>query len=404
MSWEQTELSVLHCDQGMGNLIKIYSDVMGTTVLTNLALIDLGSETRTKRFAGEAVERVIDALKEMESGGITPKIDLLVISHQDTDHWSLLPDLVVRIKKEFPAGIKVDKLVTGGQRWKPQAVSVLKMLQTEFNCVNASLPIAHCDYDTPAVGLRELWDLEGVKFRVLAANVLVSGSDESRIRNGTSAVIVVECGKNKFIIPGDATVDTVAFINALLTAYATHLGINPIATCYVLSAPHHGSLRTLADNYTTTNPVLNIATAFANFISARFVAASAGYLSHFRHPFKRVLDLLAIKGLSEAVAHDYVVYDDVTPAWEPVKNTNRDIFTTITSLGYPVGRQTWLFKVDPSGMRSFQSIQKGVPLETPPARLTALPARLRVQQGIRQPVAAVPVRAAQIPRRVVPGT
>lgn len=395
MAWGKSSLFVLHCDQGMGNLIKIYTTIGSNLVLTNLALIDLGSEIRTKRYAGDAVDGVMDALREMNSGGVTPKIDLLVLSHQDYDHWSLLPDLRGKIENEFP-DFKVGQLVTGGQRWKTQALTELHALETQFACTSQPLPRMHSDYDTPITGLRQLTDIGGVKFRVLAANSPISRSAEDLIRNGTSAVIVVECGPNKYILPGDATADTISFINDLLNAYLTHTGTNPISTCYVLSVPHHGALRTIADNFTTKNPSLILANHFAGLMSAKVVAASAGYLSQFKHPFKRVLDLLAVRSTSLADAHNYISYDDQAGDWDMVSNTTKDIFTTITTLTNPPGRMTWKFHVSPSGQRSFEVELRGAPIAAAPGRLMAVPASVLARQGTRQPLSAVPGPAPRI--------
>src|SRR5262245_39700397 len=105
----------------MGTLVKFYN---AGGKLINLALIDLGSSTSGKQYAGSAVTRVIDALKQMKTDGQTPKLDMLLISHQDYDHWSLLPALQEKITDEI-SGFKMGDLYTSGSSWALNALKAI---------------------------------------------------------------------------------------------------------------------------------------------------------------------------------------------------------------------------------------------------------------------------------------
>lgn len=343
MTTSKAEVVVLHCDQGMGTLVRIWEEVMGSEELTHLVLVDLGSDTRTRRYAGDAVAYVIDSLKAMD----TPQIDLVILSHQDFDHWSLLPDLIKKIETDVPA-TKILGCYRGGERWKKGALSAVTQMEHAFGISSVPLPKRHSDYSDPAGGKGELAGIEGVSFRVLAVNAPSTKS----IENGTSAVIVVEFGGSQSILPGDATSETLGFINAILDEWAE----NPVRPCFLLTAPHHGSLRTLAGNFTKISPNLDIATEFAGKLEATWVAASAGYESHFYHPFKQVMAILAVKAGATAVQHTYVVYEDSSNTWEAVSDTKENVFTTIASLDDPPVRKSWKFVMKPSGLVTFEAV------------------------------------------------
>ena len=178
MSIDHIEVVALHCDQGMGSLIRIYDNI---NRLTHLVLVDLGSENGTKRYAGQAITAVINALKQMEKDKITPRIAALIVSHQDLDHWSLLPNLLDEIVAELP-DVEVGEIFYGGARWNKNAVEALKKWESEFGCSRTPLPRAHSDYAKPGVK-GSLVDSGGVAFRVLAVNVPCSRSANDLVQH-----------------------------------------------------------------------------------------------------------------------------------------------------------------------------------------------------------------------------
>lgn len=373
MSASKITAEFLHCDQGMGSLVKIYNDTGG---LENLVLIDLGSDTRTKRYADNTVTDIIDALEEMESDGFTPHIALLIVSHQDYDHWSLLPDLIDEIIANLPA-TTVNEIYYGGARWKSDAVATLKAWEKQFGISAVPMPRAHSDYDTPG-SKGVLATVDGVVFRVLAVNVPCSRSADDLVRNGTSAVMVAEFGDTHCIFPGDATADTIGFINSRVFApwQAQGHGV-PTRPCRALSAPHHGALRTIASNFTATNPRLDFARTFAEFVEAENVVASAGYYSHHKHPNRRVMEQLGVKAV-DADDHGLVVFNDVLYKWEEFPAFQKGLYSTIVTLAPPPERLGWTFTIDAAGNIFFELEKRRRPPRGPKReRYPAVPASLR---------------------------
>lgn len=349
MSASRIKVEFLHCDQGMGSLIRIYNSA---GKLENLALIDLGSESGTKKYAGEAVADIIEALKEMQADGMKPRISLMIVSHQDYDHWSLLPDLIDEILSSLPS-TEVDEIYYGGARWRPTAVAVLKEFKRQFGVDAIPLPRAHSDYATPGTKT-ELATIDGVKLRTLAVNVPCSRSADDLVRNGTSAVMVCEFAGTHCIFPGDATADTVGFINTLVFDPWTKKGKGvPTRPCRALSAPHHGALRTIASNFTTKGAKLDIARKFSLYVEAEHVIASAGWYSKFKHPYKSVMEQLGVKAL-DTTDHGLVVYDETIPDWQHYAKFKKGLYTTVETLNTPPERVGWTFTIDSTGKITFE--------------------------------------------------
>lgn len=393
MSATKITAMVLDCDQGMGTLVKIYEkDGGGVEQLTKLALIDLGSEVGIKRFAGSAIDDVIDALKAMPS----PELSLLVVSHQDYDHWSLLPHLMKRIRKEFPdSPVFASRIVTGGELWLDRAARVVDACAPPDKKKNRTEPLttSYTAYANPKASPKSFASIAGVEFKILAANAPCSRAAEDIVRNGTSAVIVIEFGGHRIVLPGDATADTCAFINDTLAKWGS-VGLNPVGPCYMLTAPHHGALRTLASNFTCTKPKLTVAGDFATFMSADCVAASAGYESKFEHPSKEVMRILSVSVTARSAPHDYIVWDDENGNWEAVKKTKDNIYTTVCSLDTPPVHRSWTFTIKATGtVATALVVRSATDLRPIPFTLVARPAAERATAP-RQAVLAARPQAA----------
>jgi beta-lactamase superfamily II metal-dependent hydrolase len=199
----------------------------------------------------------------------------------------------------------------------------------------------------------------------------VNAASTRSVANGTSAVVVVEFGGTNVILTGDATAETLAEINSTLMEWPE----NPIEPCYLLTAPHHGALATISSGFTTRNPRLEVATEFANIVSADNVAASAGYESHFLHPYKNVMALLSAHSGADSAEHTYVVYDNSVGKWEAVEDTEENVFTTICSLDDPPVRKSWYFTLWPDGKVSFEGRLTPASAREQAARHAAIAAR-----------------------------
>jgi beta-lactamase superfamily II metal-dependent hydrolase len=345
MTASKAEVIVLQCDQGMGTLVRIYQGA----ALTNLVLIDLGSDKGKRDFALDSVNLVMASLASMHA----PRIDMLVISHQDYDHWSLLPILLAQIQAQLPQ-TTLGGILVGGQNWGSSAVAAVRQYEQHFGVLAYAPPLSSTHYLSDPVG--QLADYQGVVFRLLVVNAPTRAAIDLE-RNGTSAVVVVEFGGNKAVIPGDATADTLSLINDIFEQWRQAGRENPVTPCFLLGVPHHGALRTLADNFTTDNPRLSIADIFAKAVQAERLAASAGYISKHSHPYKRVIDLLGTDVMMEAKEHTYVVYNEVNDGWEQVGQVVDWIYTTIATLNDPPDRKSWKFTMYPTGELSIESIE-----------------------------------------------
>jgi beta-lactamase superfamily II metal-dependent hydrolase len=367
MAFERVEVLILQCNQGMGNLIKIYAGGK----LANLALIDLGTKSVNSEYVLAAVPTVILALESMA----TPRLDLLVVSHQDDDHWSLLPRLEAEIKLRWTP-FKVGKFRLGGLGWDPDAVKVVTEFGLAFDAKPKYYGDNRSDYSDPNK-IKLLAEFEKVYFRTLIVNVeipraakrqRIDPDADSRTRNATSAVIVLEAAGKACVFPGDATVDTLKEINKIVRGYTK----SPLVPCFALTVPHHGALPTLASNYrANATPRLSVAKEFAEKLKAERLVASAGVASQYKHPSKTTLETLAVK-VSPFEPHTYVQFDNALKEWEEV-NTADAICTTVLTLDDPPGLRTWQFTILPTGEIAVERItlSTGAPA---PERLIALPA------------------------------
>ena len=369
MAASAIEVVFLHCDQGMGTLIRVFD---ANNKLAHLVLIDLGSEVGKEKYAEHGMNSVYRSLRQMGKDGFTPTIDLLIVSHQDYDHWSLLPDLLKKIKSDFST-TKCPLVITGGTNWSDKAEAALTEWVNHFKSNYREFLLAASDYSTPGVKGVVL-NVDGAAFRVLCAKVPTSSKVDLE-RNGTSAVMVVEFGGVTAILPGDATAQTCSWINDQIFERWENAGhAIPTRPCRALGAPHHGALRTIASNFVTTNPRLNVAKTFADYVAAKNVVASAGYESKFNHPYKEVIKILAVKAVNTP-EHSIVWYLRDTDEWER-KRVDRGIYTTITKFD-PARRRNWSFKILSTGEIIFKlELEEGEiapPEEPEPERYPAIP-------------------------------
>lgn len=374
MATSKIEVWVLQCDQGMGTLLKVY-DSAGK--LDKLVLIDLGCELGNERYAKDAIDKVNDALTEMSAAGKTPGIWQLIVSHQDYDHWSLLKSLFLPGGKK--RAITLDRVLYGGTNWRDPATDVLTEIATQYGC-NPPVALAgaqYSAYSTPGT-IVDLLTIDGVQVRTLAVNTPSRRADIGLKRNGSSAVMAIHFAGKVCLIPGDATSETLGYINEIIAAWTTSGRANPVIPCHLLTAPHHGSLKTIAGNFNSKNPNLDIARSFAANAAAWCVAASAGYTNDFLHPFKVVIDILAVSAGSTSTAHSYVVWNESTGNWNEITGTAKNVYTTITTLGTPPGRISWFFTLNATGAAHATRLFTPAPsARRTSTTLGALPASLR---------------------------
>ena len=93
-----------------------------------LCVFDFGSGglSKSKKVLGitPPVAFIMQQLKLQQDAGRTPRIDLMLISHQDRDHWALLGELNDQIvKQKMP--VVVGRMILGGANWRTSSKTVV---------------------------------------------------------------------------------------------------------------------------------------------------------------------------------------------------------------------------------------------------------------------------------------
>ncbi len=351
------QVTMLFVDQGMGNLIELVDT--STKEIVFRALVDFGSSKSTACVA------TVDWLADEISVGTKAKLDFLIISHKDNDHWSLLRPLAEKLlQKGHSLEIKA-----GWHGNRPEQYNKLKNLDDaqkkgktiiEYMSKYVQLyPLVEkgSSYKT-AGALKPIASSHGVDFKIVTVNVPSGKSKADIISNTQSLVLAIEGNGKTVFLPGDATAETCVELNEILESKAGGVLKGPL----FLSVPHHGALRTLASNYTTTNPDLDVGKAFAKNLSPKSIGASAGFATH-HHPSKIVLDLFAGSLDTLSPDHAYVVYD--AASWV-APETEKLVYTTYLNLPptstkkrkrIETERAHWCFFIDPNGDLWVQKIK-----------------------------------------------
>lgn len=332
---EKVTVCVLSCGQGMTNWIEYYEDE-NDALPSKLALVDIGGKGVGR---GNAVVYIIKRLEALKAAKRKTQIDLCVISHQDSDHWNLIPYLLdqVKVKK---ITLTVGEVWKSGKLWACRATAAVKTLadlipkpKPEDRQVD-EFPDDDCDYTNPK-GVSRIVRFGEVRIRTVAANVTLSSTDPGFIKNGSSAVVSVDLAGNSIILPGDATWETMAFINNKL--YPAKKPPPRPGNVFALSVPHHGALRTAVEGYAPDKTFVamddKIVKQFAKNLSPKTMVASAGYLNSHKHPMVEIVTIFSAKVSSNnKEKHDYAAYNFGTGAWKQETNVIKRIFTTATTI------------------------------------------------------------------------
>jgi len=297
------KFQVLDVGQGTGNFIEIYDG--GT--LTHTVLIDLGSERAKEEAGGPSVEYVVAKLKEMTQ----PTVDALLLSHSDSDHINLVPQLLDAFYPVGTAGkkkkdtLQVSYARYGGayQRYsKRSATNLLARLEKYVPGTDEPEPMG-AGFTSFAKGKKStpLITVGGVKLYVWIANAtetsaLVPDTFRAGKRraadpfaiNTNSLVVVAEFGGVQFVATGDATGVTLSEANTYATKEIRETFLDTVFMC---TLPHHGSFATTfnlqgagddADEKEEL-PRENL-DKFAGNVNAETITGSAERVKRFKHP------------------------------------------------------------------------------------------------------------------------
>ncbi|HEY3598074.1 MAG TPA: hypothetical protein VGL08_11265 [Paraburkholderia sp.] len=344
------QVTMLFVDQGMGNLVELVDTASKEIVFR--ALVDFGSAKTS------VCTETVTWLAKKISTNKKAKLDLLVISHKDNDHWSLLPKLAEELGEmdhtleitlakhgNKPKEYNKYKSLSEGTKKKRTILEYMSQYQTLDAYPEKASSYVGSPPSAPIV------KSNGVAFKVVTVNVPAGGSAKDIIANTASLVLAIEGNKSTVMLPGDATAETCKELNRILENAKGKLLAKPA----FLGVPHHGALRTLASNYITSDPNLDVGKKFADTLLPKCIGASAGFSTH-RHPSKTVLDLFTTS-LSTSTDHPYVQYDNAEAKWVDPKTKNM-VYTTYLNIGPKVkkkkqtagsNRANWRFRIDPDG-------------------------------------------------------
>lgn len=278
-----TLVKMLYCGQGMMTLIEVYDDGVEKLAADHLALVDCGGSSGTP--TDDSLRYIVSKVDAQAA----KRLACVVVSHQDADHVRYLGLL----GGNLPAGTTVGRLVAGGVAWGGASEESLNTFADEVGYDQGAIywpPSEGTDYpadgDAGKVGYQA--KLGDTYLRLVVSGVTVGGKD---IKNVSSAVIAVDNGSYRAVLPGDATVETMRHVNKMKNI-ATLL--QPVVA---VSIPHHGALRTAVENYLsygaggrTDKFDYDVLEDFADTLSATRAGASAGPYNSHHHPMQEVME------------------------------------------------------------------------------------------------------------------
>jgi len=302
----------LYCGQGMAHTLEIYDGGNESQPPDFLALLDFGGN---KGPAQDAIDYVYAKLASQTAR--TPTLDLIVLSHQDGDHVNLLAGLGEKISANSLT-FNIDQIYAGGLGWG----SGSKKVVNDFIALAAhSAAVAferafRSDYYHKSARNQLNWLCShgSVIIRVLCAQLPLTDVRNDIYRNGTSAVLVVENGSVAVVLPGDATYQTLEWINGIWEWWASQTPpVDPLVPqIHFLEVPHHGALRTSVEDYEASESFdafnVSIIETFIDYLEAWGIFASAGVRNTHGHPVKEVLDLFDKHLYEPSKAKKYVAY------------------------------------------------------------------------------------------------
>lgn len=314
-----TKVMILYCGQGMCTLVEVYDDGVDTHAPDHLVLVDCGGN---EKWSDPPVAWITAKLKAQQSAGRTPRLDLVVVSHQDRDHVVILKKLQEAILGE---GLNAEcgQLFCGGAMWtatnRRTVEKFAESMDLEDDDIQFNGPY-FTDYEdvTDRKDLGHLENFGDVYVRVLVSGLKLSKGPDDILRNASSAVVVVENGTGSVVLPGDATYHTMKKCNTILGSAAGPL----LPPREGFEVPHHGALRTAVENYDAKylSSAFNFAIVktFAANLTPKRVLASAGPRNTHCHPVEEVI--VVFEGNVLKIAdHDYVSY-----VYDRPKSTKHD--------------------------------------------------------------------------------
>jgi len=303
--WASEEMKVHFIDVGQGDCILLQAPD-NYDVLLDCGSLKGGDEEQTRSYIETNVE--------------DKKIEVVVVTHPDGDHYNMLPycvqdctvDQVLIVRKtsdhkERTIDCEGEEAAGNMKEWlETFSDEELRPLTLEDCCAESS--------PSPS----EFFNNTYAKFYIIAAKVNEPKSEWRKSpKNTESIVLLVSYDKFQLILSGDATTCTEKYI---LGQYAPNW-----LDCDVLKVGHHGSQTTsVSDNW-------------AKVVKPEISIICAHKQNSFGHPGKEVIDRLDKYATGEDVpSHSLIVWkkNKETKKWGKVKGYNKykkAIFSTATN-------------------------------------------------------------------------
>lgn len=347
----KVKVTMLAVGQGMSNLIEVY-DANGK--MEQLMLVDCGGDGAQYPHVRDCIWRILLAMKKramaMGKSSEHRHIDLVVLSHQDKDHHSIIKEI---LKQQSKGTVSV------GEYWKFDEW-YCRPRRSYIECRDAIKAVTDADnvctlpdgsaYGEDGTLLWHLYASDKVCLTYLYANA--RGGDSN---NTVSAVIQLELrfpGKPiyRFLFPGDPTTQTMNLISGLTLPKGYEIDY--------MSAPHHGSIITCDRNSLD---------AFLAKLQVREMVVSAGENNGYGHPHKTFMEIAESKIRSKCEAHScyYNTTDGRDDRKYGIKKTAKSLYTTfVPEIQYIGGAikgayEHYIYEMSAKGMEeSTASIEK----------------------------------------------
>jgi Metallo-beta-lactamase superfamily len=277
MATARVNFYVLDVGQGSLNYVEVLD---GNDKVTNNMIIDIGTDS-----SNTIAEANMEWLRKKIEGYTNPRIDVVVLTHGDTDHYNLILGLLPALK---PADTgRIGMIRYGGDKEDYTVGSPLKILKAYCSDIKGFAP-SSTGYDSSDVDpwADPIWTAGGVELRLLVANLPVlskagkpTKKPRADARKNTGSVIVgVYWDKYWYICTGDGTGTTLAGANDVFE------GETGLPTTFLMTTPHHGSFKTTynlsSTSATPSNIAIQVVDTFAGIFNPYTVSASAGEKNH----------------------------------------------------------------------------------------------------------------------------
>lgn len=318
----RVETTVVDVGQGQCTFAVLYDD---KNKIVHTLLFDCGSDKKSKPETDENIRAIADTLVEMD----TPTIDLLVFSHSDNDHISLMSNLLLAFKMAAFLAKKKEELKIlhtwyAGDflNYKKYGTNILEDLFNDKYCTKFSYPDFNATQFNPTLGKwmgSPKWESADrtVQVRMLVGNVVdnkpgnfakakknIFGTSD-KDKNGVSIVCALMHDNRSLIICGDATTRSMAWIN-----WYFETAKNPFPQTLMLTLPHHGSRRTglnVESGHDARAKAIDVVETFVQVARAKTITASA--FADFHHPSIELMNYFIPTTLATPLLKDNRVTD-----------------------------------------------------------------------------------------------